>query len=119
MVHTYEVGQKIIGYDKGDDEKYNVFSSPAQDLLSIPCTIGEFSLMVGIPLYPILYPAKDHLHKDSLRADPTAKETAECDGKHHHEYNEGEHAHHKYEEILRPEYFAKQDEFTIEDIDQK
>jgi hypothetical protein len=76
-------------------------------------------LFAGITVKPVLDPAKDHFHKNGLRACPAAKYSSKNHSEKNDENNESEKANGENEKILRPENLSKENELALYHIEKK
>ena len=72
-----------------------------------------------IAIYPIFNFTKNHFHKNGLRTDPAAKNTAKHHREQNYKNNKRKKANGKNEKILRPESDSEENKFTLQHIKHK
>lgn len=82
-----------------------------------PGRILQQSLFCRISLDQVFHFPKEHFHENGLRANPSAKESAEGGGKQNNKNDKCYHCQPEDEEILRPEYFPEDDKLSFGDIE--
>src|SRR5690606_19201221 len=90
-----------------------------EDLFPGPgCIIQQF-LRGGISFNQVLQFAEEHLHKDGLGANPSAKQAPKGCSKENDEHDKSDHHQTKNEKILWPEHLSKDDELGLRNIEQE
>lgn len=117
VVYPDDIGQECICDKERKQEESDVFPRFTDDFLRGPGRFVQQFLLRCRTFDPVFQSAEKHFHKDGLRAGPTAEQSSECSGEENNEYDERDHGQGEDEEILGPEYFGEENEFSLRDID--
>ena len=89
------------------------------NFLRIPRSTFEQFLGWGVSFNKVFHFSEKHFHKNGLRTNPAAKQSAESSGEQNNEYNESDHRESEDEEILWPENLAKQDKLRFRNVEEE
>src|SRR5690606_33379801 len=117
LTTSSDIRKKNIGYHKRYNEKDPPFESFFTNFFGTPLLLVYSYLRAPVSLDPLLDPAKNHFHKDSLRTNPPTNNPTKSHCKQCNEYHTNNHCHHHYIEILRPECKSKNGKFPFQHIE--
>ena len=102
-----DIRQENIGNHESQKKENTMLSHLLPDLCRCPRRFRQQFLLCRVAFDQVLHLPEQHLHKNRLWADPTAKKPAKRRRKQNDKNDKGHHRQAEDEKVLRPENVAK------------
>src|SRR5699024_590947 len=110
FIVAHDVHEHPVGDDERNNDEDEILQGAFPDFFGVPFLPVELHLFVSVAFDQIIYLTENHFQKYCLWTNPSAKNTAEDNGKQDNENDRGDGAQSEDKEVLRKERLSHDEE---------